>query len=507
MDRLQQARCALRARHRQWPASIGAGLMAAISCSLPAAAQEVSEVQRELKQMRQQYEAELNRLRRDYDTRLSRLETRLKAAENKSAVTRTEKAATGQPSALSTAPPASPAEVPLAVAPAAPPAFTVGAPPREPWPIGPATPPIATSSASAGAFNPAIGVVLQGRASAFSQNPDTYRVRGFAIGDEAGPGTRGLSLDETELNFSASVDPYLYGSATISISPDNNISVEEAFIQTTSLPAGFTLRAGRFFSGIGYLNEQHSHTWDFADQALPYRVFLNTQYDDDGVQLRWLAPTRQFLEFGGEVFRGAAFPAGGAANVGFGSQSLFAHTGGDITESSSYRTGLSWLRTRASDRTTPVPGGADDIFNGRTNTLIFDAVYKWAPNGNPVETNFKLQGEFFANNSDGQFNSSSYSGWQTGFYAQAVYQFMPRWRIGTRYDQVNGSRQTGLLAASTVDSMGITPRRASAMLEYNSSEFGRFRLQYNRDWSRGTPDNQGILQYIINIGAHGAHLF
>ena len=155
----------------------------------------------------------------------------------------------------------------------------------------------------------------------------------------------------------------------------------------------------------------------------------------------------------------------------------------------------------------PVPGGPDDIFNGKSDTVIFDAVYKWAPNGNPVETNLKLQGEFFAHHDNGQFNSIPYSGWQTGFYAQAVYQFMPGWRVGARYDQVNGNRQTGLLAASTVDSLGVTPRRASAMLEYNTSEFGRFRLQYNRDWSRGTPDNQAILQYIINIGAHGAHIF
>ncbi len=84
---------------------------------------------------------------------------------------------------------------------------------------------------------------------------------------------------------------------------------------------------------------------------------------------------------------------------------------------------------------------------------------------------------------------------------------MPQWRAGLRYDQVNGNRRTGLLALSTIDSRGITPRRASAMLEYNTSEFGRFRLQYNRDWSRGTPDNQAILQYIISIGAHGAHIF
>jgi hypothetical protein len=168
---------------------------------------------------------------------------------------------------------------------------------------------------------------------------------------------------------------------------------------------------------------------------------------------------------------------------------------------------LSWLRTKASDRATSVPGGPDDIFNGDSDTVIWDAVYKWAPGGNPVETNLKVQGEFFAHHDNGQFNSIPYSGWQNGFYAQAAYQFMPQWRVGLRYDQVSGNRQIGALAGSTVDSRGITPRRASAMLEYNTSEFGRFRLQYNRDWSRGTPDNQAILQYIISIGAHGAHIF
>ena len=39
------------------------------------------------------------------------------------------------------------------------------------------------------------------------------------------------------------------------------------------------------------------------------------------------------------------------------------------------------------------------------------------------------------------------------------------------------SRPFPPLAGSTVDSRGITPRRASAMLEYNTSEFSRFRLQ------------------------------
>jgi hypothetical protein len=513
MNRLLAADRDACAGRRTWPAAFGASLTAALAVPVPASSQTVSDVQRELTQMKQQYEAELRHIRQDYDARLRRLEARLKAAESRPPAATP---ATAAPvAAISTAPPAPTgfaAQPATPLVPASPPPtpsrgieFTIGTPPGEPWAFGPVVPPV---PAAANAFNAAIGVILQGTAGYLTKNPDTYFVRGFALGDDTGPGDRGLSLQESELNFQANVDPYLFGSLTLSLSPNNEVEVEEAYFQTKSLPWGFTLRGGRFFSGVGYMNEQHSHTWDFVDTALPYRVFLNTQYGDDGVQLRWLAPTRQFLEFGTEVFRGDAFPAAGAARVGFGSNSAFVHTGGDINESSSYRTGLSWLHATASDRTTfTATNDTFDIFNGRVNTLIWDAVYKWAPNGNPTDTNFKLQGEFFANQNSGQFNSISDNAWQTGFYAQAIYQFMPRWRFGARYDQVNGNKQSGDLAGSTVDSTGTTPRRASAMLEYNTSEFGRFRAQYNADWSRGSLDNQVFLQYIISLGAHGAHLF
>jgi hypothetical protein len=515
MDRLLTATRACVAVRRIWPAALCTGLTAVFAVPMSAFAQTTADVQHELNQMKQQYDTELRRLRQEYDVRLRRLEARLKAAESKppAAPRQREQAPVA---ALDTARPvpvavASPPPTPSIAAPPASAAesrsigFTIGTPPREPWEIGPVVPP---PPAAANAFNPSIGVVLEGTAGYLSQNPNTYFVQGFPLGDDTSPGTRGVSISESEVNFQASVDPYLFGNLTLSISPENQISVEEAFMQTTALPWGFTLRAGRFFSGIGYMNEQHAHTWDFVDTALPYRVFLNTQYDDDGVQLRWLAPTTQFLEFGTEVFRGVAFPAAGAAHVGFGTNTAFVHAGGDINESISYRTGLSWLHATASDRTTfTATNDTFDIFTGRVDTLIWDAVFKWAPNGNPTETNFKLQGEVFANHNNGQFNSIPDLGWQTGFYAQGIYQFLPRWRFGVRYDQVNGNKQTGALAGSVVDSQGATPRRASAMLEFNTSEFGRFRAQYNADWSRGTLDNQVFLQYIISLGAHGAHLF
>ena len=46
------------------------------------------------------------------------------------------------------------------------------------------------------------------------------------------------------------------------------------------------------------------------------------------------------------------------------------------------------------------------------------------------------------------------------------------------------------------------------MLDWSNSEFSRLRLQVARDRAMmGVTDNQVTLQYIMSIGAHGAHNF
>lgn len=45
------------------------------------------------------------------------------------------------------------------------------------------------------------------------------------------------------------------------------------------------------------------------------------------------------------------------------------------------------------------------------------------------------------------------------------------------------------------------------MLDYSRSEFSRIRLQYNRDESASKADDQWFVQYIVSMGAHGAHRF
>ncbi len=469
----------------------------------PALAQtqdDLQSIRREMQQMRQQYDSALKKLEQDYNARLKRMEQRLDAAQKATAAAQA-KANQAQKTAAAASTPQPPP--PASSAPSAPP------PDSTPAPAGGTPAPGGGTQTRASAFNPAIGVVLDGKFMAARRNPGSYSMPGFALGEEAKPPPRGFSLGESEINFQANVDQALFGNLTIALDRDNEVALEEAYIQSLGLPAGFTVRAGRFFSGIGYLNEQHAHTWDFADAPLVYRAFLGNQYGDDGVQVRWLAPTDFFLEFGGEVLRGAAFPAGGKDNhhLGVGAWSAFVHAGGDIDTSASYRVGLSYLQTKASQRETEGLAG-DDVFSGTAHTFGLDAVFKWAPEGNFAERYLKLQAEIFAQRLTGTFNDARLpNNMALGFYIQGVYQFMPRWRFGLRYDQVRADSLGPDFTGTTLDNHGRTLRRYSAMVDFSTSEFGRFRTQYNFDQSRPQNDHQLIFQYTVSFGSHGGHQY
>jgi hypothetical protein len=85
---------------------------------------------------------------------------------------------------------------------------------------------------------------------------------------------------------------------------------------------------------------------------------------------------------------------------------------------------------------------------------------------------------------------------------------MPRWRLGMRYDALqssaNGSSDE-LISESGFDSFGHDPWRYSLMADWSNSEFSRIRLQYGHDMSTDEANNYWIAQYILSLGAHGAH--
>jgi hypothetical protein len=374
--------------------------------------------------------------------------------------------------------------------------------------------PETVSVASDSSFNPAIGVIFQGQAWAYDNDPEDYSIPGFPLGGEAGPAPEGLSLAETEITISANVDDKFTAMLTVPIVIEEGevvVELEEAWVETLSLPGGLAIRMGRFFSDIGYLNDKHFHSWDFADQPLVYQAFLGSQYIDDGLQFRWLAPTDFYLQFSGEVLRGARYPAGGAANSGVGSTTLGVKTGGDIGFSNSWLFGFSWLRADADGRES---GSEDDplLFTGDTDLFITDFVWKWAPNGNSRQKNFKFQAEYMWRNEKGDYTlpDSTAGPWdygQSGWYAQAIYQPFPRWRFGARIDHLSADTPDMMWEGTPLYPSGDDPARYSLMVDWSNSEFSRLRFQYNRDRASDFTDNQFGLQYIFSIGAHGAHAF
>jgi hypothetical protein len=383
------------------------------------------------------------------------------------------------------------------------------------------------------ALNPAVSLILNGIYGNLSQDPANFKINGFVpTGGDVAPPNRGLSLGESELAFAANVDQIFRGTGIFSVSSDNSIEVEEAYIQTLALSNGFTIKAGRFFSSVGYQNQVHAHAWEFTDAPLVMKAFLGNQLSDDGIQLKWVAPTDLYFDVGVEVGRGRNFPAGppgGRDKNGFGSSNFFTTLGGDFGTGTAWQAGLSYLATSPQDRPyqdvdstgTPVTNS----FTGKSGLWALDGILKWAPNFNPTETYFKLQGEYFQRRESGDlaFNTAtvgatqtgSYASTQSGWYLQGVYQFIPMWRVGYRYDRLNaGTTNIGLVDSSTLTAADFpvlsayNPTRNTVMVDWSASEFSRIRLQLAQDKSRSdATDNEVFLQYIVSLGAHGAHKF
>ncbi|MES2017476.1 MAG: hypothetical protein V4484_13365 [Pseudomonadota bacterium] len=416
------------------PTLLGAAMLAA--CAVPLAASAADD--KEMAAIR----AQIQEMKQSYEARLLALEQRLQDAQ--------------------AAAPAAPAAAPEPVA----------------------------APSSSNAFNPDISMILGGSYANLSRDPAQYRIEGFApAGGEVGPGARSFNLGESELTFAANIDPMFAGQLTFSLTGEDTLGVEEAYVRTRALSNGVNARAGRFLSSVGYLNGQHAHTWDFVDAPLAYQGFFGGQYKTDGVQVKWLAPTDTLIELGAEAGRGSAPPGNERNKNGVGGGALFAHVGNDIGDSGSWRAGLSYLRTGATER--------EDQFSGSSAMWVADAIYKWAPNGNSTQRNFKLQGEYLRRKESGTLADAAYRVTQSGYYVQAVYQFMPLWRAGLRYDRLD---------AGTADA--YAPKRASIMFDYSPSEFSRMRLQFARDQARPGPvDNQIFLQYIMSLGTHAAHAF
>ncbi|MEY3739504.1 MAG: hypothetical protein RLZZ192_179 [Pseudomonadota bacterium] len=486
-----------------------------------ASAEDIAKLQESIQAMRSAYEQRINAL----EQKIATLEqqTRQTVKTPSSATT----PSTGKTDALLVPTPAPVSTPPTSTSVAA------AAPASNPHTVSSSSQPSLSRGIALpkiGAFTPEIELILDGKYSAQSQNPESLR-RGFipSGGDNV---PRGFSLGESEFAFAGTVDNLFRAEARLVLSQngtDFNVALEEAFFETLDLPVGLKVKGGKFFSNVGYLNNKHPHEWDFVDLPLAYQAFFGGQLNNTGGQLAWIAPfDTVYLRLGAEIGQGMSYPTGNNFNENrprLGT--LFAKLGSDVGRSSSWQGGLSYVGASTGPR--PSISALNDTdafsFSGDTNILIADFVYKWSPK---ASQSFKLQGEAFWNTKKGistlntaipygicessSCTGNRFSNTQSGFYVQGIYQFMRNWRVGYRFDQLYSGNPSYGFGSGTFTGTSLeswNPTRNTIMLDWANSENSMLRLQLATDTSYGPgkTNNQVFLQYIMSLGAHGAHRF
>ena len=284
-------------------------------------------------------------------------------------------------------------------------------------------------------------------------------------------------LQEVELAFQATVDPYIRGDVFLTFTPEG-VEVEEAFLTTLSLPWGLAVKAGQIYSPFGRTSQLHRHQWTFADQPLSMQRLVGAEgLSGAGGDVSWLAPLPWFAEL---------HVAYQATRPGF-AEDVMQLTGVtrliqyfELSDSATLGVGLSWALFQAE---APAQwknlAGADLYVKFRDPSSRSSVV---------------LQGEIYGR----QLGDQAFSEARWGGYGQAVWRLDRNWEVGARYDN----------APAPVAYEGGTQETWTALGTYYASEFFRLRLQPSLVLLPGGQNGfQGLLSFEFTIGAHAAHPF
>jgi hypothetical protein len=413
-------------------------------------------------------------------------------------------------------------------------------------------------------FNPAISVILDTLFARFSDELD--EPPGFALGhdhghdDDHGHGVvEGFQLREAELTFTGAVDPYFDMLVTASITA-SSIELEEAWVNTRSLPAGLQIKAGKFLSDVGYINKQHPHQWHFVDQPWMRELLFGEEgLNEVGIQLSWLAPTATYLRFAFEALEGTS--EGVASYLGDGNHEIVTilprpdgspqriryRAGKGLTERAGPRlfTGIvKWAPDLGFDHALQLGafGGLSRVWqseeahsSGRLETwdgdgrfFGADLVYKLDRQGILGHRNLLFQAEYARRDLDLLYQSRQFTDFSTlvpthggptpdvrdqswrqdAFYAQAVYGFAPRWTAGLRWDVAGLTNRGADEEADFLGRLGMpvdfeTSHRYSAQVTFAPTEFSRVRAQVSYNDLAGEHGNghghDGVWQAILQL--------
>jgi len=340
----------------------------------------------------------------------------------------------------------------------------------------------------------------------------TSRALGLASRDQ------GLALGHSDVSAAGPIGQALSAQLTAGVHTHEGkteVALEEAWLQTRTLPWGLQARAGRFASQLGYLNEQHPHADDFVERPLMHRAFFGGHWNDDGLRLNWTAPTPMYLRLGAEVFRGKRLIEHAEQASSPEVSVLSARLGDDIGASHSWQAGFALVQNRRQqeaaehgheDEHGDVHGNEHDhghgaLYSGK-RMQVWDLTWKWAPEGNNSQRQLRVGYERAVVHKPNDFATAADR--HVADHLAVVWRFSPTWEVGTRLERLRVAEPHGdhFHAARL--------RQTSLMLAYKPGHMQTVRLQVAKQTGSESLAARGHsvqLQYILNWGAHAAHSY
>lgn len=273
-------------------------------------------------------------------------------------------------------------------------------------------------------------------------NPE-ISVTGDVVGSIAAPGggeARATAIPrEFEFGFQATLDPFARTAIFLSREEElqiaglteeeegaeehgNWVDLEEGYVDWIAMPAGMSVKLGKFRQELGLYNRWHNHALLEVDRPLPIQSFVG----DDGLIQTGFSLALPLLQAGPltqstwlDLVAGtneALFDGGSQPSFLGRTQSFF-----DLGPASYLQVGVDGVVGRNSD--------AD------LNSSLFsiDVAYRWTPPARALYQDLQLKAEwYFARRNEDGFVAHG-----NGGYGQAHYKFARQWQVGFRADYLD----------------------------------------------------------------------
>jgi hypothetical protein len=332
----------------------------------------------------------------------------------------------------------------------------------------------------------------------------------------------GFNLNYAEFGISADVDPYWSLNSIFHLS-EYSLEIEEAYV-TSTFGNGFNLKFGKFYSMFGRLNRLHPHSWNFIDNPLIYGTIFGTHnLLEQGLSISYVPETDFFLvanfellegenenSFGKDGFSAGDFEVEEDKNplISLSLKSSFDVGDLIVLGGLSYLKGVSHISHL--DEETPHAVNSDVQVFGAELTLkyLFDSYSYLSWQSEYIGREF--DGDFYGfNTTSSTFFKKDSTFSQNGFYSELFYKFNQNYGFGARYSEL--SENSKIIGG--VEKIGdINQNISSLLFEYSTTEFAKFRVQYNHNSALNVGGEERdfdeiLFSFNFAVGDHPAHAF